>query len=104
MEKEIVKDAVNAFYSGAGIERTFRGPVNERVAEVFGKMLEETRRCTNSLNWVPQPTGGKATIRWVALNFSRSLRERMKDDRSLTCAKVVIWRLASELEMASQGL
>lgn len=104
MEKEIVADTINAFYRGAGVELTFRGTVNEKVAEIFGQMLEESLRCSRALNWVPRPTGGKATIRWIALNFSRSIRERMRDSHSLTCARTIVLKFRTRMEFAAQGL
>lgn len=104
MDKDIVRYSINTFFKGAGIDKTFNGPVNEKVAEVFGKMLTESTRCSSSLSWVPRPTGGKATISWVARNFSRSIRERMRDSQYLTCAKTVIYKMMTELEMAARGL
>ena len=103
MEKEIVVDTINAFYKGAGVELTFRGQVNEKVAQLFGEMLEESLNCTRQLNWVPRPTGGKATIRWIALNFSRSIRDRMRDSHSLACAKTIILKYRTKMELAAQG-
>ena len=35
MQEDIVKDAINAFYKGAGIKRTFSGAVNQRVLQRF---------------------------------------------------------------------
>lgn len=50
MDEVIVRDAIQAFYQGAGIQKRFTGEVNEQVAEVFGTMLAETRRCSSSLS------------------------------------------------------
>lgn len=38
MDKDIVQDSINTFFKGAGIDKTFNGPVNEKVAEVFGSL------------------------------------------------------------------
>lgn len=103
MEEEVVVETINALYKGAGVELTFRGQVNEKVAQIFGEMLVESLRCTRQLNWVPRPTGRKATIRWIASNFSRSIRDRMRDSHSLTCARTVILKFRTRMELASQG-
>lgn len=104
MDEEIVRDAIQALYQGAGIQKRFTGEVNEQVAEVFGTMLAEIRKCSGSLSWVPRPTGGKATMSWVARNLSRSTIERFRDSVSLTCAKGVIFKWDRELNMAAMGL
>lgn len=53
MDEVIVRDAIQALYQGAGIQKRFTGEVNEQVAEVFGTMLAETRRCSSSLSRCP---------------------------------------------------
>lgn len=103
MDEKIVKDAIEVFYQGGGVPKRFTGKVNERVAEVFGIMLEETRKCSDSLAWVPKPTSGKAMISWIARNLSRSTIERFRDSVSLTCAKKVILQWEHEMYMAGMG-
>ncbi|QBG36894.1 hypothetical protein [Litorilituus sediminis] len=102
-EQAAVKNAINAFYKGAGLNLQFSGTVTPRVAEVFGKMVFETQKCTSALNWVPRPAGGKATISWVARNFTQRILSQLSDKQSLTCAKVVIRNFRTDLQMASMG-
>ncbi|REL27058.1 hypothetical protein DXX93_11115 [Thalassotalea euphylliae] len=101
MEKEVVRDAINAFYKGAGVNKKFTGSVNDKVANIFGKMLIETRKCSNALAWVPTPPGGRATITWFATNFGRAMLDRFRDSVSLTCARQVIHVWSRELDRAS---
>lgn len=103
-EQVAVKNAINAFYKGAGLDLRFIGTVTPKVAEVFGKMVLETQKCTTALNWVPRPTGGKATISWVARNFTQRIISQLSDKQSLTCAKVVIRNFRTDIQLASMGL
>lgn len=104
MEKERVREAIDAFYKGAGVDKKFTGDINEHVAYVFGKMLQETRKCSKAFVWVPIPSGGKATITWIARNLARSMIERLRNKSSVTCARGVIAIWDRELQMAGLGL
>lgn len=104
MGNEVVVDVINALYKGAGIHKKYSGDPNEQVARVLGKMLEEIRSCSSALAWVPKPTGGRATIAWVARNFARSKIDRLRDSQSLTCARSVIYKWDRKLQMAGKGL
>ncbi|MDX1472548.1 MAG: hypothetical protein R3309_00170 [Reinekea sp.] len=98
-QKEEVRNIINAIYDAAGINYKFRGEVTEMTAEVLGKMISEIRSCTTALNWVPRPTGGKATISWIARNLGSSfVRDLEKKNISLTCGRRVLLGLRSELE------
>ena len=103
-EHNRVKEAINAFYKGAGLNIKFTGQVNERVAEIFGKMVFATQQCTTALNWVPRPAGGKATISWIARNFGQSIIRQLGEGQSLTCAKSVVLKYKSTLHLASLGV
>ncbi|WP_283708964.1 hypothetical protein [Pseudoalteromonas prydzensis] len=104
MSEEKVREAISTFYKAAGVNKKYDGQVNENVANIFGEMLKETKKCTDALVWVPTPSGGKASISWIARNFAKSVLNRMKDDSSLTCAKRVIQVWDRELQMAGMGL
>ena len=101
MNDENIIKVINAFYKGAGIRKKFRGPVNERVARIFGIMLTEAKKCSSSLSWIPTPTGGKATISWILRNFGKGMINRLKGSQYLTCAKAVIYKWARELDRAA---
>jgi hypothetical protein len=104
MDEERVREAIESLYIGAGIQKQFSGKINERVAEVFGEMLNEIRQCSTAFAWVPRPTGGKATVTWVARNFTRSTVERLRDRNGLACERGVIYKWDRELQMAGAGL
>ncbi|SEO89096.1 hypothetical protein [Aquisalimonas asiatica] len=104
MGKEAVVDVINALYKGAGIHKRYSGEVNEQVARVLGKMLEEIRGCSDAFSWIPRPTGGRATISWIARNFARSTIDRLRASQSLTCARAVIHKWDRKLDMAGRGI
>jgi len=104
MDREKVRDAIDALYQGAGIQPTFSGEINDQVAAVFGRMLAEVRRCSDAFAWIPVPSGGRATVAWLARNLARGTIDRMRDSRSLTCARHVIYIWDRELRAAGMGL
>ncbi|PHI35669.1 hypothetical protein CBQ28_18050 [Pseudoalteromonas sp. GCY] len=103
-EQDKVKAAINSFYKGAGLEIAFSGEANPKVAEIFGEMVKKTKDCTEALNWVPEPTGGKASISWIAKNFTQSVLAQLEQKQSLTCAKSVIWGYRRHLQIAALGV
>jgi hypothetical protein len=100
LDKEHVRHVINEFYV-IGRSGNWKLSVNERVAEVFGRMLEEAKKCTKALNWVPRPPGGKATIAWLVKNLTKSVVRSMGDELSVTCVQMVIRNWDRELKMAS---
>jgi hypothetical protein len=100
MDKEQVRQAIDAFYQ-IGRSGGWKRDVNERVAAVFGRMLEEAKKCSKALNWVPRPPGGKATISWLVHNVSRSTMRSMGDDFAHTRAQFVIRNWDAEFRVAS---
>jgi hypothetical protein len=100
LDKEQVREAIDEFYR-IGRSGGWKRDVNERVAEIFGRMLEEARKCTKALNWVPRPPGGKATIAWLVRNVTRSTIRSMGDELAHTCAQFVIRNWDAELRLAS---
>lgn len=100
LDKEHVRELIDGFYK-AGRSGGWNRRVNEEVAEIFGKMLEETKKCTKALNWVPRPPGGKASISWFVKNFSRVAASKLRDELSHTCAQFVIRNWNSSLIWAS---
>jgi hypothetical protein len=99
-DKDTVREIINAYYKFAGLSG-WRGEVNEKVAEVFGFMSGETQRCSRAFVWVPRPPGGRATTTWIVVQLGRSAVGRIKDERSFTCARGVIYRWGRELNRAA---
>lgn len=104
MEEKTVRDAINAFYKGAGIKKRFTGKVNERVAEIFGQMLVDTKKCSRAFAWIPTPSGGKASLFWLAKNLTRSVIARLENKEYMTCARGVAYKWSRQLDIASMGL
>jgi len=103
-DNTIVRDAINAFYKSAGLDINHTGDINERVAHVFGQMLNDTKKCSDAFRWVPRPSGGPASIAWVASNFKRGIISKLNGTQSFTCARAVILKYKSKMAMASMGV
>ncbi len=102
-ENEEVKEMIQSLYRLANLP-VWNGEVNERVAEVFGVMLSETKKCSDAFKLIPTPPGWKATIGWLVMQFGRGLFRHYSLKLSLTCARSVIYNWGTELEMAAKGI
>ncbi len=98
-----VKEMIQSFYKFASVVPAWDGEVNENVAVVFGKMLQETKGCSVAFGWVPKPAGGRASISWLAMQLGRGVFNSHRDRLSFACARAVLLKWKSELEMASIG-
>ncbi len=103
-DREEVRLMIEALFRLAGVPLIWRGEVNERVAEVFGTMLNETASCSEAFKMVPTPPGGRASIVWLVRQFGRGLFRHYSSRLSATCARAVVHRWRSTLELASMGL
>lgn len=99
-----LKSMIQSLYRFADVTPVWDGEVNERVAEIFGLMIFETRKCSAAFKWVPQPPGGRASIVWIIQNLGRGIFDHYRDTLSVTCARVVILKWGHHLAMASEGL
>ena len=77
------------------------GPVNENVAQVFGAMLTETRRCSDAFAWVRKPPTGRASIAWLALQLGRGIFNSHSAKLSFLCARTVALKWKTQMEMAA---
>ena len=102
-EKSEVKGMIESFYKFANVPLPPGFQINERVAEIFGVMLSETRKCSQAFAWVPTPPGGRATIVWLVRQLGGGLFNSHRSRLSFTCARGVIRNWHRELEMASLG-
>jgi hypothetical protein len=104
-EQEIaeVRHMIESFYQFAGIPVPANLEVNDNVAEIFGIMLNETRRCSRAFVWVPQPPGGRASVVWLAMQLGRGVFNSYRSQLSFTCARFVIASWGKKLEDASYG-
>ena len=89
-EKSEVKEMIESFYKFANVPLNWNGEINERVAEVFGVMLSETRKCSKAFGWIPKPPGGRASIAWLAMQLGRGMFNHYRHQMSFACARGVI--------------
>lgn len=98
-----VKEMIQSLYRHANIP-PWEGEVNEEVARVFGIMLFETQKCSSAFGWIPPPPGGRASIGWLMQKLGRGIFNSYKGRLSFTCARAVIFKWKTALDMASLGI
>lgn len=103
-EKAEVKDMIQSLYRFANILPVWDGEVNDDVAAVFGTMIAETRTCSNAFGWVPKPIGGRATVSSVVRQLGRGVFNAFRGRLSFTCARAVVYKWRTALELASMGI
>ena len=103
-DKAEVKEMIQSLYRFANILPVWDGEVNDDVAAVFGTMIAETRSCSNAFEWGPKPSGGRATIAWVVRQLGRGVFNATRGRLSFTCARAVIYKWKTALDMASMGI
>lgn len=103
-KEKVVKEMIQSLYRFANILPVWDGEVNDDVAAVFGTMIAETRTCSNAFGWVPKPPGGRASITWLAQQLGRGIFNSHGSRLSYTCARGVIYKWKSALDMASAGV
>ena len=98
-----VKEMIQSLYRYAGIP-VWDGEVNEEVARVFGIMLLETQKCSSAFAWIPPPPDGRASIVWLVQKLGRGIFNSYKGRLSFTCARGVIYKWKTALDMAAMGI
>ena len=99
-----VREMIESLYKFADIPINWEIRVNEQVAEVFGKMLDETMKCSKAIGWVPKPPGGRASIAWLVMQLGSGAFNHYRSRMSFVCARSVIYKWGRHLQMASMGL
>jgi hypothetical protein len=77
--------------------------INERVAAVFGIMMNEAAKCSDALNLVPRPPLGVASIGWLASQAVRAAFGAARARLSMTCVRKTIANWQSTLVDASNN-
>lgn len=99
-QKEEVRDTINKLFEASGVRYKYRGPITEQTAVIVGRVITEIKSCSNTLSWVPRPTG-TPSISWVAKNLGKSfVRQMNKDKVSITCGKRVLQTYRTPLELS----
>ncbi|MDH5546207.1 MAG: hypothetical protein OEZ43_11475 [Gammaproteobacteria bacterium] len=101
IQKEELRQMIEAFYRFAGVNPPANLEINESVASVFGSMLQETRKCSDAFKWIPPPPGGRPSIGWLVTNIGKSFIRSLNDKMSFTCARGVIYVWGHHLQRAS---
>jgi hypothetical protein len=102
-ELKEVREMIQALYRFANVP-VWDGDVNEPVAQIFGKIIEETMKCSKALGWVPTPPGNVATISWLAKQLGKGILNSQQKRLSPVCARTAILKWKSALELASIGI
>ncbi len=104
IDRNNVKKMIRDFYKLAGISLPSSITINNEVARIFFKMIQETKKCSNAFVLVPQPPSGPATVKWLAYNLSRTIFQSASSQVSITCVKVAISNWNTKLRFAGMGL
>lgn len=59
---------------------------------------------TKAFGWAPKPPGGRASVTWLAQQLGRGVFNSYRSRLSFTCARAVIFKWKSTLDMASAGV
>lgn len=103
-EEADLKEMIRSLYRFANILPVWDGEVNDDVAAVFGTIIAETKKCSQAFGWVPKPPGGRASVSWLVQQLGRGVFNSYHKRLSFTCARAVIYKWKSALEMASLGV
>lgn len=103
-EKTDIKAMIQSLYQFANIFPVWNGEVNDDVAAVFGTIIAEIKKCSKAFDWVPKPPNGRASITWLAQQLGRGAFNAYRSQLSFTCARAVIYKWKSALDMASAGV
>ena len=102
-EKAELRGMIEEFYRFANVDLQL-DDVNDSVAAVFGTMLNETTLCSKAFSSIPTPAGGPPTVAWFVLRLGRGLFAHYMHRLSFTCARGVISRWNTQLQMAAMGI
>lgn len=99
LDRDKVRRMIDEYFKTAG-HTGWNGEVNERVAAVFGEMLQKTSMCSHALSWVPRPPGGKASIVWLCTQIGSGAFRSIRDNSSVTCMKGIVYGYKRKLDIA----
>lgn len=102
-EKEYLAVVVNFFW---GTGTATQASVNESVAKVVYKVLEETNACSKTMDAVPRPAYGALDIKYVVLQAVFAGKRIARGDGAVyqSCKGRAALNYKSELTMALMGI
>jgi hypothetical protein len=102
-QTESVRQMIGRFYAAGNVKPPTELQINERVAAVFGIMMNEAAKCSDALNLVPRPPLGVASIGWLASQAVRAAFGAARARLSMTCVRKTIANWQSTLVDASNN-
>jgi len=108
-DKHKLKEMIERFYAIANKKPQLGLQINDRVAEVFMKMLQEADKCTQSVAYVPLPLSSKITkggsiVTWMATYISGLVFNSFSKKLNSACVNKVLSNWSTEMELANLGL
>ncbi len=104
IDRDNVEKMIGDFYKLGNISPPSSLTINNDVAEIFFRMIQATQECTGVFVLVPHPPSGPATVKWLAYNLHRTVFEKSSGEISITCVKMVIWKMRSKFDEAIRGI
>jgi hypothetical protein len=103
-EAAAVRAMIEKFYKIGGVPVPPNLEINESVAVVFAKMLEQAMECSKAMNFVPMPPLGVPTLKWLGSQVRRALIGAVIQRLYMNCVATTIWKWGRKLQEASQGV
>ncbi|VAW49307.1 hypothetical protein MNBD_GAMMA03-139 [hydrothermal vent metagenome] len=108
-DKHKLKQMIVAFYAIANDKPPAGLEINERVAGVFSTMLDEARKCTNSVAYVPipfgsKPTSGTGVVIWMAKEVWGMAFDSFSEELNSACVKGVLRNWNTKMKMATLNI
>ncbi len=104
-----LKEMIEAFYAIAGQTPPSQLQINDKVAEVFVKMLRAAEDCSKAMNYVPLPLGSKivsgaGAVSWVATYVHGVVFDSFSKKLDYSCVVIAISAFRHKMDNASMGL
>jgi hypothetical protein len=102
-EREYITAVVNFFWGkGTATPQT----INESAAIVAYEALEEAKVCSDSMDYVPRPTYGASSIKWIIKQLAKIGKRIISGDTKLydSCKGQVAARYRSKITLALMGM
>ena len=106
-DRTYVRKVIGAFINEGMAARI--SPINEDVVRVVGKMVAESRDCSEWMDYVPKPVapvGARPGIKWSLKQIRKIGSELVKSDEKhkFTCSSVSALKFRTRLEEAQHGM
>lgn len=107
-DEQKLEEMITKFYAVANMDPPQQLQINDEVASVFLKMLQEAEKCTDGFVLIPLPMGGissaRGTVIWMASNVTRTVYDAFSKKLSFFCVRRITYVWSMELQKASMEL